>query len=237
MWRCELLKCYEMKHMHHPQFLISVPSNLRLATIQALGEAHLSPPRLFFPLRTTYIRDSFRPRKLSEIDAMANQQATVRYYCYAPLCSYSSKRSDEPSRHWRLEHSDLGQYDRKEILRLTLQEGEQHVQAIREARRRLEEPQLGTELETDLETELPSSDNNMDRPHRTQRPTEKVKPAVTAKRADDPLARPVIPPRYALPEHDPKWFAPPKEVARIYDHTKTSLTTGEEIKFYRLGPQ
>jgi hypothetical protein len=73
------------------------------------------------------------------------------------------------------------------------------------------------------------------RGQREKKPTEKVKDT-TAKK-EEPVSDQLLPPKYKLPEYDPKWFEQPKEVAKIFDHTKVNEATGEKFEFYKLGPQ
>jgi hypothetical protein len=73
------------------------------------------------------------------------------------------------------------------------------------------------------------------RGQREKKPTEKVKDT-TAKK-DDPVSDQLVPPKYKLPDYDPKWFEQPKEIPKIFDHTKINENTGERFDFYKLGPQ
>jgi hypothetical protein len=73
------------------------------------------------------------------------------------------------------------------------------------------------------------------RGQREKKPTEKVKDT-TAKK-DEVASDQLVPPKYKLPEHDPKWFEQPKEIPKTYDHTKINEKTGEKFDFYKLGPQ
>jgi hypothetical protein len=74
------------------------------------------------------------------------------------------------------------------------------------------------------------------RPQREKKPTEKVKVA-TAQSPKTEDKEYLIPPKYVMPALDPKWAQEPKEIAKIYDHTKTSKITGDKIDFYKLGNQ
>ena len=73
------------------------------------------------------------------------------------------------------------------------------------------------------------------RGQREKKPTEKVKD--TAAKKDEPVSSQLVPPKYKLPEHDLKWFEKPKEIPKIFDHTKINEKTGEKFDFYKLGPQ
>jgi hypothetical protein len=78
-------------------------------------------------------------------------------------------------------------------------------------------------------------DASSGRGQREKKPTEKVKD--TAVKKDEPASGQLVPPKYRLPEHDVKWFEQPKEIPKIFDHTKTSKKSGEKFDFYKLGPQ
>ena len=73
------------------------------------------------------------------------------------------------------------------------------------------------------------------RGQREKKPTEKVKDTTVKK--DDPVSDQLVPPKYKLPEHDSKWFEQPKEITKVFDHTKINDKTGEKFDFYKLGPQ
>lgn len=73
------------------------------------------------------------------------------------------------------------------------------------------------------------------RGQREKKPTEKVKD--TSVKKDEPTSGQLVPPKYKLPEHDPKWFEKPKEIPKTFHHTKINEKTGEKFDFYRLGPQ
>jgi hypothetical protein len=73
------------------------------------------------------------------------------------------------------------------------------------------------------------------RGQREKKPTEKVKDTVAKK--EEPVSGQLVPPKYKLPENDPKWLEQPKEIPKIFHHTKINETTGEKFEFYKLGPQ
>lgn len=73
------------------------------------------------------------------------------------------------------------------------------------------------------------------RGQREKKPTEKVKDT-TAKK-EEPVSGQLVPPKYKLPDPDPKWFEKPKEIVKIFHHTKINEKTGEKFDFYKLGPQ
>lgn len=80
-----------------------------------------------------------------------------------------------------------------------------------------------------------TADSAAGRPQREKKPTEKVKVATKPKAEDKEF---IVPPRYiATNPDDPKWSVKPKEIAKVYDHTKTSKLTGEATDFYKLGNQ
>jgi hypothetical protein len=75
---------------------------------------------------------------------------------------------------------------------------------------------------------------------RERRPTEKVKDTTVKKeepKKEEPASGQLVPPKYKLPDYDPKWFEQPKEIPKIYHHTKINEETGEKFDFYKLGPQ
>jgi hypothetical protein len=73
------------------------------------------------------------------------------------------------------------------------------------------------------------------RGQREKKPTEKVKD--TAVKKEEPASDQLVPPKYKLPEYDPKWFEQPREIPKVFDHTKVNVETGEKVDFYKLGPQ
>lgn len=73
------------------------------------------------------------------------------------------------------------------------------------------------------------------RGQRERKPTEKVKEIHVKK--DESAPNQLLPPKYKLPEHDTKWFEQPREVSKIFDHTKSNEATGEKWDFYKLGSQ
>jgi len=73
------------------------------------------------------------------------------------------------------------------------------------------------------------------RGQREKKPTEKVKDTTVKK--EEPASGQLVPPKYKLPDYDPKWFEQPKEIPKIYHHTKVNEKTGEKFDFYKLGPQ
>lgn len=145
---------------------------------------------------------------------------STRYACYVPGCNVSVKATpnfgkaiSELTRHFKAgEHGRDAKFDNaraKEHNQANLQqyEAEQRQENMAEAR-----------------------------PQREKKPTEKVKVATPqAPKTEDKEY--VIPPKYVMPALDQKWSQEPKEIAKIYDHTKTSNITGEKIDFYKLGNQ
>lgn len=83
---------------------------------------------------------------------------------------------------------------------------------------------------------MASSDPSSGRGQREKKPTEKVKDT-TVKKEEHVSDQQLVPPKYKLPEHDSKWFEKPREIAKIFDHTKINEKTGEKFDFYKLGPQ
>ncbi|KAF7509210.1 hypothetical protein GJ744_008270 [Endocarpon pusillum] len=77
-------------------------------------------------------------------------------------------------------------------------------------------------------------DPSSGRGQREKKPTEKVKD--TSVKKDEPISGQLVPPKYKLPEPDPKWFERPKEIPKTFHHTKINEKTGEKFDFYRLGP-
>ena len=73
------------------------------------------------------------------------------------------------------------------------------------------------------------------RGQREKKPTEKVKDTTVKK--EEPVSDQLVPPKYRLPEYDTKWFEQPKEIPKVFDHTKINETTRERFDFYKLGPQ
>lgn len=73
------------------------------------------------------------------------------------------------------------------------------------------------------------------RGQREKKPTEKVKE--TTGKKESPVTGQLVPPKYKLPDYDPKWFEQPKEIPKIFHHTKINSKTGEKFDFYKLGPQ
>ena len=84
-----------------------------------------------------------------------------------------------------------------------------------------------------------AKDDNMEltsgRGQREKKPTEKVKEISVKK--DESAPDQLIPPKYKLPEYDTKWFEQPREISKIFDHSKCDRTTGEKFDFYKLGSQ
>ena len=73
------------------------------------------------------------------------------------------------------------------------------------------------------------------RGQRERKPTEKVKE--TTVRKEEVASDQLLPPKYKLPEQDAKWFEPPKEIPKTFDHTKSNENTGEKWNFYKFGAQ
>jgi hypothetical protein len=134
----------------------------------------------------------------------------ARYQCYIPGCKVSVK----PSRTFGQAISELSRH---------FKQGDHG---------------RGTQFDhaTACEHNKPNLQINMaeQRPQREKKPTEKVATVQTPKTDDKEYP---IPPKYVMPAFDPKWSQEPKELAKIYDHTKTSQLTGEKIDFYKLGNQ
>jgi hypothetical protein len=84
--------------------------------------------------------------------------------------------------------------------------------------------------------DMEAAESSAGRPQREKKPTEKVKVATKAPQKTDDKEY-VIPPKYVMPALDLKWSQEPKEITKIYDHTKTSKITGEKVDFYKLGNQ
>ena len=74
------------------------------------------------------------------------------------------------------------------------------------------------------------------RPQREKKPSEKAKDSAKPPLHTDDNPS-VLPPKYVMPGVDPKWSQEPREIAKIYDHTKLNKTTGERTDFYKLGNQ
>lgn len=73
------------------------------------------------------------------------------------------------------------------------------------------------------------------RGQREKKPTEKAKD--TSAKKEEPVSDQLVPPKYKLPDYDPKWLELPKEIPKNFDHTKINEQTGETFDFYKLGPQ
>lgn len=150
--------------------------------------------------------------------------AALRYHCYVHGCKASVKASrkynkdiSELSRHFKDVHQDK-QFN--------------HFQACLWNWKRLY--QKG---KFDAKRNMDAVESaSAGRPQREKKPTEKVKVAIKSPQKTDDKEY-SIPPKYVMPAFDPKWAQEPKEIAKIYDHTKTSKITGEKIDFYKLGNQ
>jgi hypothetical protein len=150
--------------------------------------------------------------------------AALRYVCHVAGCGVSVKASrkynrdiSDLGRHFKDAHKDK-QFDHFQAcvynaLRL-------HSKGKLDSRRNMEA----------------AESSSAGRPQREKKPTEKVKVAIKSTQKTDDKEYP-IPPKYVMPALDPKWAQEPKEIAKIYDHTKTSKITGEKIDFYKLGNQ
>ena len=149
-----------------------------------------------------------------------------RYQCYVADCDFTVKKTTrafsrkdvaELSRHFHKkgDHQVIG-WDHDKACGYNKSLLEEHYDSL-------------LDMDT-LSESLPGG-----RPQREKKPTEKVKVATKPTIADKEY---VLPPRY-LPNNpeDPKWTAKPKEIPKIYDHTKTSKITGEKTEFYKLGNQ
>jgi hypothetical protein len=96
-------------------------------------------------------------------------------------------------------------------------------------------PAALSEPNTSIADHMAQVELSSGRGQREKKPTEKVKDTTVKK--DDPISDQLVPPKYKLPEHDSKWFEQPKEIPKVFDHTKVNEKTGEKIDFYKLGPQ
>lgn len=159
--------------------------------------------------------------------------SNFRYQCYVPGCPVTkpatpgkfNKDIAELSRHFNKgnAHPDIS-WDYARACAHNIDLIEEHEDALLDES---EESSVDMESSADL---LPGG-----RPQREKKPTEKVKVATKPTIADKEY---LLPPRY-LPNkpEDPNWNAKPKEIAKIYDHTKTNKLTGEKTDFYKLGNQ
>jgi hypothetical protein len=140
---------------------------------------------------------------------------SIRYTCYVPSCNVSVKASIgfgksifELSRHFKNRVHGEDKFD--------------HGKAC-------------THNES-KDRDMEAAESSVGRPQREKKPTEKVKVATKAPQKTDDKEY-VIPPKYVMPALDLKWSQEPKEITKIYDHTKTSKITGEKVDFYKLGNQ
>jgi hypothetical protein len=137
----------------------------------------------------------------------------ARYHCYVPSCDVSVKASNTFGKAISelSRHFNRGEHGREEKF--------DHAKACKHNESALQENMAEA------------------RPQREKKPTEKVKVATPQNAKTDDKEYP-IPPKYVMPAlADSKWAQEPKEIAKIYDHTKTSQITGEKIDFYKLGNQ
>ena len=148
-----------------------------------------------------------------------------RYTCYVPGCDVSVPAA----RGFRKDISNLSRHFKKNA-----HPGQQFQHSKACEHNGLAEPSTES-LPPDLEMEALES-SSAGRPQREKKPTEKVKVATKAPQQTDDKEY-VIPPKYVMPAVEPKWSQEPKEIPKIFDHTKTSNITGEKIDFYKLGNQ
>ena len=158
--------------------------------------------------------------------------SNIRYQCYVPGCNVTkpatgkfNKDVAELSRHFNKGNAHPG-------ILWDYAKACAHNTALTKTRK---ESLLEEYEESSLDMESLADSQPGGRPQREKKPTEKVKIATKPTIADKEY---VLPPRY-LPNkpEDPNWNAKPKEIAKIYDHTKTNKLTGEKTEFYKLGNQ
>ena len=153
------------------------------------------------------------------------KKTSTRYTCYVPGCDVSVPAA----RGFRIDISNLSRHFKKNA----------HVGQKFDHDKACEHNELAepsTESRPfNLDMEAPES-SPAGRPQREKKPTEKVKVATKAPQQTDDKEY-VIPPKYVMPAVEPKWSQEPKEIPKIFDHTKTSNITGDKIDFYKLGNQ
>jgi hypothetical protein len=151
-------------------------------------------------------------------------EAALHYTCYVAGCDVSVKAS----RIYNRDISDLGCHFKVVDKRKPFD----HFQACF-----YNDLRLHWKAKLDAQRNMEAAEaSSAGRPQREKRPTEKVKVTIKSPQKTDDKEYP-IPPKYVMPALDPKWAQEPKEIAKIYDHTKTSKITGEKIDFYKLGNQ
>lgn len=150
--------------------------------------------------------------------------ASIRYTCYVPGCDVSVKASTSFGK----SISELSRHFKK---RVHGEEKFDHGKACT-----YNESKLRSLIEALPNRDMEAAESSAGRPQREKKPTEKVKVATKAPQKTDDKEY-VIPPKYVMPALDLKWSQEPKEITKIYDHTKTSKITGEKVDFYKLGNQ
>jgi len=143
--------------------------------------------------------------------------ASIRYTCYVPGCDVSVKASTSFGK----SISELSRHFKK---RVHGEEKFDHGKACT-----FNESKLRSLIEALPNRDMEAAESSAGRPQREKKPTEKVKVATKAPQKTDDKEY-VIPPKYVMPALDLKWSQEPKEITKIYDHTKTSKITGEMTK-------
>jgi hypothetical protein len=161
----------------------------------------------------------------------------LRWVCPVLDCAQHNKRNDDLSRHFKKVHPEYRWAPKVAIPALTADlDANPQLAASLSSPLPFANSKDGANASTaSIFNTMSSMDLSSGRGQREKKPTEKVKETTVKK--EEPVISQLVPPKYKLPEPDPKWLEEPKEIPKTFDHTKINKVTGERFDFYKLGPQ